>query len=81
MPLQTLRPPAMMTRGRCHGQLLALPVSLSTPVLFLNRDALRQAGLNLETTRINTWFDLQETLRRLADTGHTCPYTVAEPGA
>lgn len=82
VPLKTLRPPAMMTRTPvdAKGQLLALPVGLSTPVLFLNRDALRQAGLNPDTTRINTWFELQETLGRLADTGHTCPYTVAEPG-
>ncbi len=80
--LQTLRPPAMMTRTPVDskGQLLALPVGLSTPVLFLNRDALRRAGMNPDTTRINTWFELQETLGRLADTGHTCPYTVSEPG-
>ena len=80
--LQTLRPPAMMTRTPvdAKGQLLALPVGLSTPVLFLNRDALRRAGMNPETTRTNTWFELQETLGRLADTGHTCPYTVSEPG-
>ncbi|MER2555511.1 MAG: extracellular solute-binding protein [Thauera sp.] len=82
VPLQTLRPPAMMTRTPVDtkGQLLALPVGLSTPVLFLNRDALRQAGMNPETTRTTTWFELQETLGRLADTGHTCPYTVSEPG-
>lgn len=81
-PLQTLRPPAMMTRTPvdAKGQLLALPVGLSTPVLFLNRDALRRAGMNPETTRTNTWFELQETLGRLADSGHTCPYTVSEPG-
>lgn len=80
--LQTLRPPAMMTRTPVDskGKLLALPVGLSTPVLFLNRDALRRAGMNPDTTRINTWFELQETLGRLADTGHTCPYTVSEPG-
>jgi sn-glycerol 3-phosphate transport system substrate-binding protein len=81
-PLQTLRPPAMMTRTPvdAKGQLLALPVGLSTPVLFLNRDALRRAGMNPDTTRTNTWFELQETLGRLADSGHTCPYTVSEPG-
>ena len=82
VPLQTLRPPAMMTRTpvNAKGQLLALPVGLSTPVLFLNRDALRRAGMNPDTTRTNTWIELQDTLGRLADTGHTCPYTVSEPG-
>lgn len=80
--LQTLRPPAMMTRTPVdtQGRLLALPIGLSTPVLFLNRDALRRAGMNPDTTRVDTWFELQETLGRLADTGHTCPYTVSEPG-
>jgi sn-glycerol 3-phosphate transport system substrate-binding protein len=80
--LQTLRPPAMMTRTPVDskGQLLALPIGLSTPVLFLNRDALRRAGMNPETTSVATWFDLQTVLGRLADSGHTCPYTVAEPG-
>ncbi len=80
--LQAVRPPAMMTRTPvdAQGRLLALPIGLSTPVLFLNRDALRRAGMNPETTAISTWFDLQETLGRLADAGHTCPYTVSEPG-
>ena len=80
--LQTLRPPAMMTRTpvNAKGQLLALPIGLSTPVLYLNRDALRRAGMNPETTSTATWFDLQNVLGRLADAGHTCPYTVSEPG-
>lgn len=82
LALQTLRPPAMMTRTpvNAKGQLLALPVGLSTPVLFLNREALRRAGLNPDTAAISTWFELQETLGQLADSGHACPYTVSEPG-
>ena len=81
VPLQTLRPPAMMTRTPVDskGQLLALPVGLSTPVLFLNRDALRRAGLNADKPEVATWFDLQNTLGKLADAGQKCPYTVAEP--
>ena len=82
VPLQTLRAPAMMTRTPvdAKGRLLALPIGLSTPVLFVNRDALRGAGMNPDSTSVNTWFELQETLGRLADTGHACPYTVSEPG-
>ncbi|MBN8442537.1 MAG: extracellular solute-binding protein [Thauera sp.] len=82
VPLQTLRPPAMMTRTPVDskGQLLALPVGLSTPVLFLNRDALRKAGVNPDKPEIGTWFDLQNTLGRLSDAGQQCPYTVSEPG-
>ncbi|TAH51999.1 MAG: extracellular solute-binding protein [Betaproteobacteria bacterium] len=81
VPLQTLRPPAMMTRTPvdAKGQLIALPVGLSTPVLFLNRDALRRAGLNPDKPEVATWFDLQNTLGKMADAGQQCPYTVAEP--
>jgi sn-glycerol 3-phosphate transport system substrate-binding protein len=81
VPLQTLRPPASINRNTVDpkGQLLALPVGLSTPVLFLNRDALRRAGLNPDRPSVATWFDLQTTLGQLADAGHECPYTVSEP--
>lgn len=82
VPLQTLRPPAMMTRTPvdAKGQLLALPVGLTTPLLFVNRESFRRAGLDPDTTPIGTWFDLQQALGRLADSGHACPYTVSEPG-
>ena len=29
-----------------HGQLLALPFNVSTPILFYNKDAFRKAGLD-----------------------------------
>ena len=82
VPLQTLRPPAMMTRTPvdAKGQLLALPVGLSTPLLYLNRDALRRAGVNPDEAPVGTWHGLQDVLGRLVDAGHTCPYTVAQPG-
>ncbi len=81
-PLQTLRPPAMMTRTPvdAKGQLLALPIGLTTPVLYVNRESFRRAGMDPAATRMDTWFDLQNVLGRLADSGHTCPYTVSEPG-
>lgn len=81
VPLQTLRPPAMMTRTPvdAKGQVLALPIGLTTPVLFVNREAFRRAGLNPDSATMSTWFDLQQTLGRLAGSGHQCPYTVAEP--
>ncbi|MDR0716861.1 MAG: extracellular solute-binding protein [Azoarcus sp.] len=80
--LQTLRPPAMMTRTPvgANGQLRALPAGLNTPVLYFNRDALRQAGINPDTVRFTTWGDLQKALARLAEKGSSCPYAVVEPG-
>jgi sn-glycerol 3-phosphate transport system substrate-binding protein len=81
VPLQTVRPPVMMTRKPVdeQGRLLALPVGLSTPVLYVNREAFRGAGLDPERP-INTWQDLQHALGELIDRGHACPYTVSEPG-
>lgn len=82
VPLQTVRPPAMMTRTPvdARGRLLALPIGMSTPVLFLNRDALRKAGLNPDQLSVSTWAQLQDTLGQLARSGHSCPYTVSQPG-
>jgi multiple sugar transport system substrate-binding protein len=80
-PLQTLKPPAMMTRRPldAQGRLLALPVALSTPVLYINEEAFKKVGLNAEQPP-KTWFDLQQALGQLIDAGVRCPYTVANPG-
>lgn len=80
-PLDTLRPPAFMTRRPVDskGRLLALPVALSTPVLYINQEAFRKVGLNPDQPP-QTWFDLQQALGQLIDSGVRCPYTVANPG-
>ena len=41
------------------GQLFALPVAFSTPVLFINKDAFRKAGLDPESPP-RTWADTQD---------------------
>ncbi|THF65947.1 extracellular solute-binding protein [Pseudothauera nasutitermitis] len=81
VPLQTVRPPVMMTRKPvdAQGRLLALPVGLATPVLYVNRESFRKAGLNPDMP-IQTWQDLQHALGQLFDSGNACPYTVSEPG-
>lgn len=81
LPLQAVKPPPVVPRHTvdAQGRLLALPVGMSTPVLYVNRDALRRAGLNPDMP-LQTWSGLQEALDRLFDAGSTCPYTVAEPG-
>jgi sn-glycerol 3-phosphate transport system substrate-binding protein len=79
--LQVLRAPAVMTPTPlgAKGELLALPVGLSTPVLYINREAFRRAKVDPDT-RFSTWADLQKVLGKLAEGGSSCPYTVAEPG-
>lgn len=60
------------------GQLFALPVAFSTPVLFINKAAFRKAGLNPDKPP-KTWFETQEAAGKLADSGSTCPFTTSWP--
>lgn len=60
------------------GQLVALPVAFSTPVLYFNKAAFRKAGLNPDAPP-KTWFETQEAAGKLADAGSTCPYTTSWP--
>ncbi|AYH42373.1 extracellular solute-binding protein [Azoarcus sp. DN11] len=81
VPLQALKPPAMMDRALtdAKGQLLALPIGLSTPVMYINRKEFQRAGLNPDAPP-KTWLDLQQALGQLFDAGSKCPYTVSQPG-
>lgn len=60
------------------GQLFALPVAFSTPVLFVNKAAFRKAGLNPDTPP-KTWAETQEAAGKLADSGSKCPFTTSWP--
>lgn len=58
------------------ARLLALPMGLSLPVLLINRDAFRKAGVNPEQ-QPDTWWALQKTAGDLFDRGVTCPLTAS----
>jgi sn-glycerol 3-phosphate transport system substrate-binding protein len=61
------------------GNLLALPFNTSTPVLYVNRDALTVSGVEA-TKEIKTWFDLQAALLAVRDKGATtCGLTTTWP--
>jgi len=80
--LPNVKPAAMMTRKpfNATGQLLALPVGLSTPVVYFNRAAFKRAGLNTENPPIATWADMQASLGKLAKAGSSsCTLTIVEP--
>jgi sn-glycerol 3-phosphate transport system substrate-binding protein len=79
--LQAVKPAAMMTRKplNANGQLLALPVGLSTPVVYFNRAHFKRAGLNTENPPISTWSELQDSIGKLAKSGSRCPLTIVEP--
>ena len=56
------------------GNLIALPVAMSTPVLFYNKAAFRKAGLDPNTPP-KTWWEMQTVAGKLLDSGMRCPYT------
>jgi len=60
------------------GQLFALPVAFSTPVLFINKALFRKAGLDPENPP-RTWAEAQEAAGKLVDSGSTCPFTTSWP--
>ncbi|MGO0788579.1 extracellular solute-binding protein [Herbaspirillum seropedicae] len=53
-----------------QGQFDSLPFNVSTAVLYLNTDKLRQAGIR---TLPSTWRELEQTARQLRAAGQTCP--------
>jgi sn-glycerol 3-phosphate transport system substrate-binding protein len=60
------------------GQLFALPVAFSTPVLYINKQAFREAGLDPESPP-RTWAEAQAAADKLAAAGSECPYTTSWP--
>ncbi len=61
-----------------RGQLSALPLAFSTPVLYINKAAFRKAGLNPDTPP-KTWEQMQDTAGALYASGVTCPFTTSWP--
>lgn len=60
------------------GQLFALPLAFSTPVLYINKEAFRKAGLDPENPP-KTWADTQDAAGKLVAAGSQCPYTTSWP--
>lgn len=60
------------------GKLFALPVALSTPVLYYNKAAFQKAGLDPEKPP-KTWWEVQQAADKLFDAGSRCPYTTSWP--
>jgi sn-glycerol 3-phosphate transport system substrate-binding protein len=58
------------------GQMLSLPYNSSTPVLYVNKDALKAAGLDPEMD-LSTWEQVGTALDALKEAGNKCPLTTA----
>lgn len=80
-PLEAGKAPLQMspTALDAAGKLQALPVGLSTPVMFYNKDLFRKVGLNPDAPP-KDWFELQKTLGTLATNKVACPYVSSWSG-
>ncbi|MBT8416735.1 MAG: sn-glycerol-3-phosphate ABC transporter substrate-binding protein UgpB [Silicimonas sp.] len=58
------------------GNMLSLPFNSSTPVLWVNRDMLEEAGIDPDTD-MSTWEQVGEVLDGLKEAGVDCPMTTA----
>ncbi|SNS90569.1 sn-glycerol-3-phosphate ABC transporter substrate-binding protein UgpB [Tropicimonas sediminicola] len=58
------------------GNMLSLPFNSSTPVLWINRDMLSEAGIDPDTD-LSTWEKVGAVLDQLKEAGVQCPMTTA----
>jgi sn-glycerol 3-phosphate transport system substrate-binding protein len=58
------------------GRMLSLPFNSSTPVLWVNRDLLEQAGVDPDTD-LSTWQKVDAVLDKVKAAGIDCPMTTA----
>ena len=59
-----------------QGDMLSLPYNSSTPVLYVNRDAMKGAGLDPDMD-LSTWDMVGGALDKLKAAGHACPLATA----
>jgi sn-glycerol 3-phosphate transport system substrate-binding protein len=59
-----------------EGDMLSLPYNSSTPVLWVNRDKLQEAGIDPDTD-LSTWEQVGAVLDQLKAAGVDCPMTTA----
>ena len=60
--------PKFLDLMRVGGQLQGIPYAVSTPVLYINSDAFRKAGLD-PATPPSSWADVEKAARQLTSTG------------
>lgn len=62
------------------GRMMSMPFNSSTAVMWVNNDALQDAGLDPETVSLETWDEVREVARQVVDSGAaSCGFTTAWP--
>jgi sn-glycerol 3-phosphate transport system substrate-binding protein len=62
-----------------NGQMLSFPLNSSTTVFYYNKDAFKKAGLNADKAPA-TWPEVFAAAKKLKESGHSCPMTLAWMG-
>lgn len=76
---KTIAPELRVRVSDPTGKLVALPLAMSTPVLYYNKAAFKKAGLDPNTPP-KTWWEVQDMAGKLRDAGGMrCPYTTSWP--
>ncbi len=71
-------PPVASYFSDASGRLLAMPFNISTPVMYVNRDAFRKAKLDPDKPP-KTWYEMVATLGALKDAEQACAFTTTYP--
>ena len=62
-----------------NGQMLSFPFNSSTTVFYINKDAFEKAGLPTDKAPA-TWPEVFAAAKKLKESGHSCPMTLAWMG-
>jgi len=62
-----------------NGQMLSFPFNSSTTIFYYNKDAFKKAGLDAEKAP-TTWPEVFAAAKKLKESGHSCPMTLAWQG-
>jgi len=62
-----------------NGQMLSFPFNSSTTIFYYNKDAFKKAGLNPDKAPA-TWPEVFAAAKKLKESGHSCPMTLAWQG-
>ena len=71
--------PAPLKAGQVGGRTYGLPLGVSVPALYYNKDAYKAAGLDPEKAP-TTWPEVALAAAKLKASGHKCPLTIAWQG-
>ncbi|MBF6630112.1 MAG: sn-glycerol-3-phosphate ABC transporter substrate-binding protein UgpB [Comamonas sp.] len=62
-----------------NGQMMSFPFNSSTTIFYYNKDAFKKAGLDAEKAP-KTWPEVFAAAKKLKESGHSCPMTLAWQG-